>query len=73
MSDHYFSIKPGEATQRKTASVTVDTSTTAGSSIELRVTDGAVTAKQVYDALEWLADLFASRNTAVIPTDMLTG
>ena len=71
MADHYFAIQPGEAQQRKTASVSVATSAQSSSGIEVRVTDGAASAKQVYDALEWLADLFATLNPAVIPTDTL--
>lgn len=72
MADHYFSMLPGETGFRQTSKVTVDTSSTAGSKIELRITDGGASRTQVYNALEYLADLFATKNLAVIPTGMLT-
>ncbi|MGE3279682.1 MAG: hypothetical protein AB7H90_03510 [Alphaproteobacteria bacterium] len=71
MADHFFSIKPGEAGVRKSAAVTVGSSTAAGSVIELRVEDGACKAIQVANALEWLADCFRNRNPGVIPVDFL--
>lgn len=72
MADHYFAIKPGEAVLRETDKVTVGTSSASTVGIELRVTDGAASRTQVYNALEYLADLFATKNLAVIPVDFLT-
>lgn len=72
MADHYFSMKVGETGKCTSASVTVDTSTTAGSKIELRITDGSAKAVNVINFLEWLADCFRARNPGVVPVDMLT-
>jgi hypothetical protein len=72
MADHFFAINPGESGKLTSASVTVATSSTSATGIELRVTDGAAKAIQVVNALEWLADLFRAKDKAVIPTDMLT-
>jgi hypothetical protein len=68
MADHFYSFPTaGTTTQRKRSDITVGTSSTAGNPIEIRVTDGTLTARQVYDALEFLADLAAARDLQVIP------
>lgn len=73
MADHFYAISPGASVQRQTANVTVGTTSSSGVAIELRVTDGACRADQVYDALEFLADLFATKNVAVVVPGTLTG
>lgn len=72
MSDTFYSFANlGTVKSRQRSDITVDTSTVSANPIELRVTDATVTAEQVYDALEYLADLFAMRDFQVIPTDVL--
>lgn len=73
MADHYYAINPGEAFLYRTDKVTVGTSAASSVAIEVRVTDGACTAEQVYEALERLANYFATRNKAVVAVDTLTG
>jgi hypothetical protein len=70
MADHYFAVKPGEAGIRTSAAVTVATSSTSATAIELRITDGQCRAIQVANALRWLADCMTNRNPAVVPDDM---
>lgn len=45
--------------------------TVAGAPVELRVTDQAMTSREVYQFCEYLADLFATRDAQVIPTGTL--
>lgn len=72
MADHFYSFPTAETANRRVrADITVDTSTHAGNPIEIRVTDGAVSAREVYNALEFLADLFARRDKQVIATDTI--
>lgn len=67
MADHFYSIATeGAAFPRDPSKITVGTSSTTTNVIELRVTDAAVSAQEVYAFTEWLADLFATRNSQVI-------
>lgn len=67
MADHFYSVANAAATkQRKRADITVGTSATGGNPIELRVTDGALSAENVYQFCEYLADLFATRDFQVV-------
>lgn len=67
MADHFYSIPAGgEAISRTPGNIVVATAAQSGNPIELRVTDGAMTGQQVYQFVEWLADLFATRNVQVI-------
>lgn len=68
MADHFYSIvAEGQAMVRQNSSIVVGTSATTGNPIEVRITDGAMTAREVYSFLEWLADLIAARDGQVIP------
>lgn len=68
MADHFYSYSNAEKARfRDPSLITVGTSSTGANPIELRVTDGALSARDVYLALEYLADLFARRNAQVIP------
>lgn len=72
MSDTFYSFATaGTPLQRQRSDITVGASTAAAAPIEVRVTDGALTSRQVYAALEYLADLFATRDGQVIPTGTL--
>ena len=72
MADHFYSFATaGEPTRRNRSDITVGTSATTGNPIELRITDGALSARQVYDAIEFLADLVAKRDQQVIVTGTL--
>ena len=67
MADHFYSIPaPSEATRRQRSDITVATSAQSSNPIEVRITDGTMTARQVYDYLEYLADLFARRDFQVV-------
>jgi hypothetical protein len=69
MADHYYAVAaPAQAMRRQKGDILVGTSGTAGTNpIELRVQDGAVmTARQVYDFCEYMADLFATKDPQVI-------
>lgn len=67
MADHFYSIPGvGQGLLRSPGLIVVGTSETAGNPIELRVTDGAMTARQVYAYLEYLADLFATRESGQV-------
>ncbi len=72
MADHFYSIAlGGETSFRNPANITVGTSDTAGNVISVRVTDAQCTPQQVYDYLEWLADLFAVKDQIVIASGTL--
>ena len=74
MADHFYSFATESLVGSRTRSnVTVGTSSTSGNPIEVRVTDAALTAKDVYRALEQLADLFATRDAQVIAAGSLKG
>jgi hypothetical protein len=74
MADHFYSFNKESLVGTRTRSnVTVATSSTSGDPIEVRVTDGQLTAKDVYRALERLADLFASRDAQVVASGSLKG
>jgi hypothetical protein len=62
MADHYYSIvAEGQANLRDPSLIVVGTGATGANPIELRVTDSAMTAREVYNFLEYLADLFVRR------------
>lgn len=64
MADHFYSIvAEGQANLRDPHLIVVGTSGTGANPIELRVTDGAMTAREVYNYLEYLADLFSRRES----------
>lgn len=72
MADHYYSIAhPEDAVRRQRSDIIVGTSATTANPIELRVTDNAVSARQLYQFAEFLADLAAKRDVQVIATDTL--
>jgi fructose-1-phosphate kinase PfkB-like protein len=71
MADHYYSFAAESQVGTRTRSNVVVNTSTQTSNIELRVTDGQVTAKDVYRALERLADLFATRDAQVIAAGSL--
>lgn len=72
MADHFYSFAAESQVGTRTKSlVVVGTSSTGGNPIEVRVTDGALTAKDVYRALEMLAGLFATRNAQVVAAGSL--
>jgi hypothetical protein len=61
MADHYYSIvAEGQANLRDASLIVVGTSATGANPIELRVTDGALSKREAYNFLEYLADLFAT-------------
>lgn len=67
MADHYYSLTQGGfALRRQRSDWVVGTSGTGANPIEIRITDGALTSRQVYQALEWLADLVVVRDQQVI-------
>lgn len=67
MADHYYSPSDlGSSVHMDRGKVTVDTSTTAGSKIEVRVTDGGVTRQQLYLFLEEMASFVAASDAGVI-------
>lgn len=72
MADHYYSFPHAEdAVRRQRSDITVGTSATTANPIEVRITDGTLSARQVYQALEFLADLFAKRDVQVVATDTI--
>ena len=76
MADHFYSIAVGEASTRDVSKLTVGTATAGGSTIELRITDGALTRRQAYLICEFLADVFAASNAGdgfPIPVGGFTG
>jgi hypothetical protein len=59
MADHFYSVAAeGQTMLRDPSLIVVGTSATGANPIELRVTDGALTHREVYAFLEYLADLF---------------
>lgn len=67
MADHFYSVAGASQTGvRDPSKIVVGTSLTSANPIELRVTDGALTARQVYNYLEYLADLFARRESSQV-------
>lgn len=74
MADHFISINGvGEVFSYATNTLTVATSSTTGSPLELRVTDDAVTAEQIYEFCERLADYASTRNPSVFLPGTLAG
>lgn len=72
MADHFYSIATeGAAFPRNPSAITVGTSGTSGNPIEVRITDGAMTAEESYAFLEWMADLLAVRDFQVIAAGTL--
>jgi hypothetical protein len=68
MADHFYSVSSvGKALRRQRSDITVATSAQSSNPIELRVTDGAVSSRQLYAFCEYLADLAAARDAQVIP------
>lgn len=67
MSDHFYSFKAvGEGLRRNAPDITVATSAQSANPIEVRVTDGVMTSRQVYAALEFLADLFVRKESGQV-------
>lgn len=73
MADTFYSTKIGDVFIYASHSVVVGSSATSANPIEVRVTDGACTAEQVYQFLEKLADYISTRNSGVVPVDTLIG
>ena len=74
MADHFYSIATvGAAFPRDPSKITVATSAQTSNPIELRITDGALTAQEAYAFTEWLADLLAARDHQVIASATMTG
>ena len=74
MSDHYISINGiGEVFSYDVSTLTVGTSANSSSPLELRVTDDACTAEQIYEFLERLADYATTRNPTVYVPGTLAG
>lgn len=72
MADHFFSVATaGQTRDRTRSNITVATSAQSSNPIELRVTDAALSSRDVYLFAEWMADLFRQRDGQVIPTDIL--
>lgn len=72
MADHFFSVATAAPTRsRQRSDITVGTGSTGTNPIELRVTDAALSSRDVYLFCEWMADLFRQRDGQVVPTDML--
>jgi len=66
VADHFYSVaEVGQTVERKAANIVVGTSSTGANSIELRVTDAAISKMQLYAYLEWLADLLQSSGEGV--------
>lgn len=68
MASHYYAfVGPCSTGVRNPAEITVGTAPLGATAvIELNVTDGALTARQVYNALRYLADLFARRESGQV-------
>jgi len=67
LADHFYSIATeGAAFPRDPSKITVATSTTSAAPIEVRITDGAISAEESYAFLEWMSDLLAVRDVQVI-------
>jgi len=68
MADHFYSVaNPAVTKRRQRSDIVVGTAATGANPIELRITDGSLTAQQVYDFCEFIADLFSVRDFQVIP------
>ena len=73
MANHYYSVAAaGYTLRRQRSDITVGTSSTSANPIELRITDGTVSARDVYQFCEYLADLFSARDKQVIPGGTVT-
>lgn len=75
MANHFYSLaSPGPTQRRQRSDWTVGTGTAgAGIVIEVNVKDATLTARQVYNALEQLADYFARRDSGIIAAGTLIG
>ena len=75
MADHYYSVAAeGQTMVRDPNLIVVGTSATGGNPIEVRVTDAALTKREVYNFLEYLADLFVKgESNQVIAAGTLKG
>lgn len=72
MADHLYALMTeGAAFPRDPSKIVVGTSSTSAAVMEFRITDGACTAEEAYAYLEWLADLFCTRNSQVIASGTL--
>lgn len=61
MADHFYSMKKPQVGNMDLNKITIDTSTTAGSDLELRVEDGAVTRYQVVQFCQRMIDYFNNK------------
>lgn len=67
MASHFYGVTAvGQTVVRDPSKIAVSTTTAAGNQIELRVTDGVLTARQVYAFCEYMADLFARRESSQV-------
>lgn len=68
MSDTFYSVAAVGQTMEMTTHNIVVAATTQTSSIELRITDGALNIAQARQFCERLANIFETRDQQVIPT-----
>ena len=73
MADHFYSGHVGDGSDYRTNTITVGTSATGANPIEVRITDGTMTAKQAAVFLEKLHDFIMSRDKGVIVAGTLIG
>lgn len=72
MADHYYSIATrGAAFPRDPALITAGTSATGANPIELRITDGAMSAAEARAFAEWMADLLTTKEDPIAAATLL--